>query len=194
MDTLDKLEYRDRNLDVDFYPSIFESEESSNWADHFATHLSNINPKAVTYNRRFCILCGNIPIYTVKYFGKTNHRNVLPWDTIPGLPDIKTYIEDICQETFTVCAVQYYKDGGVGISPHRDKEMITGTKIAGLSFGQEREFVLSSIHDSRQLSLNLGNGSLYIMKPPTNDKWLHSITKDETCSSYRISLTFRNYL
>jgi len=192
MDELQKLEYRERNFSFDFFPCIFGNEVAMNWGEHFANYLTNMNPKAVTYNKRFCVLCGSIPIYTVRYFGKTNHRQVLPWETIPGLPEIKSYIEDICKETFTVCAIQYYKDGGVGISPHRDKEMIAGTKIAGLSFGQERELVLSSIYDNRELKVSLSNGSLYVMNPPTNDKWLHSITKDDSLS-YRISLTFRNY-
>ena len=184
--------YSDTNFSVDFFPSIFDEEDAIDWAKHFEYHLHRIDPSTTSSHRRTCLLFGEVPKYVVKYFGQTFERKVLPWDTIPGLLDIKSYIEDICQETFTVCAVQCYRDGKVGINPHRDKEMKPGTKIAGLSFGQERELILTNIYNKKWIDIPLRNGSLYVLLPPTNDKWLHSIPKDKSTNS-RISLTFRNY-
>lgn len=193
LNLLKKFDYSDINLSVDFYPHVFPDESGKDWAKYIEQYLIELNPKTIHYNKRCCTFFGTIPVYTVKYFGKTAHRKVYPWDTIPGLMEIKEYIESICKETFTVCAIQYYKNGAVGINPHRDKEMVTGTKIAGLTFGQNRTLILTSCNGSKQYKINLGNGSLYIMNPPTNDKWTHCIPKDDTTQP-RISLTFRNYI
>lgn len=190
---MEKITYRDTNLDLDFYPNVVEDKLGQEWATYIESYLKLLNPKTIEYNKRCCTFFGSIPVYTVTYFGKTAHRKVHSWDTIPGLSGIKEYIEGICGQKFTVCALQYYKNGNVGINPHRDKEMIKGTKIAGLTFGQERTLVMTSCDGSKQLDVKLNNGSLYVMNPPTNDRWTHCIPKDDSTKP-RISLTFRNYI
>lgn len=43
------------------------------------------------------------------------------------------------------------------------------------------------------INISLSPSSLYVMNPPTNQNWLHSIIKDNKIGNSRISLTFRNY-
>ena len=91
----------------------------------------------------------------------------------------------------TVCAIQYYPHGEVGINAHRDKEMKSETKICGLSLGVTR--TLSIMRGSKQYQLPLYHGSLYVFNPPTNDYWAHEIPVESEVTLPRLSLTFRNY-
>jgi hypothetical protein len=161
-----------------------------------------------------------------------SHRPVLPWADLPRLRDeVLQRAAIIAQETFTVCIIQVYHTGKTGIDPHRDKEMVRGTMIAGVSLGAERRLHMSRCarqwvfdlpdknkpmsgdtsatwsemacsctftahgapHTRRTLNIALPAGSLYIFRPPTNDQWLHSIPKDDTIRTPRISITLRNY-
>lgn len=189
---MEKKEYRDRDLCFDFYPKLSSEEEGWKWAGYLEKRLSLIDPTIVTGTRRRGTIFGTAEVYTVEYFGKISHRKVWPWETIPGLSDLKTTIESIVGETFTVCVIQYYRSGKIGINPHRDKEMKPGTKIAGLTFGQSRTLVLTSRYGDRRVVIPVTNCSLYVMNPPTNDWWTHSILKDDSKQA-RVSLTFRNY-
>lgn len=72
--------------------------------------------------------------------------------------------------------------------------MKRGTDICGLSLGYEtRDLILIpppfNKNDKEKLCISLPPGSLCILKPPTNNYWMHSIAKDETTTP-RISLTY----
>src|SRR3989338_8052202 len=102
--------------------------------------------------------------------GKTFTRDTVQWD--PVIKSIKNNLENFIDEKFTVCVLQKYKHGNIGIKPHRDKEMKKGTIICGLSVGETR-------------TLTVAGGN-------KNDYWSHSIEKDST-KNVRYSATFRNY-
>ena len=85
----------------------------------------------------------------------------------------------------------HYPSGNVGIGRHRDREM-GGRTIACLSFGADRTLTLTPfkyLHE-KERRYALPSGSLYVLLPPTNVHWMHSIEKDNTTIA-RISLTFR---
>lgn len=183
--------YSDYNLKVGLL-QLFNNDVSTNLFNHFSTTLDWSND-----NRRQKFLFGDDNlIYSVKYRGKQTDYQVLPWtQTLLDLKDIvqtitRTEGTSLVQHTYTVCSIQRYPHGGVGINPHRDKEMKLGTSILGLSLGAERNLVLT--RGDKSLILPLPSGSVYILYPPTNNYWLHSIPKDGSTSA-RISLTFRNY-
>lgn len=190
-----KCQYVRDNLNVDFYPSLLNKELSDLWFTYLLQYIP------VTGRRKATLFGDDNLIYTVTYNGETSHRPVLSWLSIPGLLELKNLIEALTKERITVCILQCYPDNNVGINPHRDKEMGPGTKICGLSLGATRTLSLTrSGHEP--LNISLPSGSLYIMNPPTNDKWLHSIPKvSETLKrkqinpqdNIRFSLTFRNY-
>lgn len=181
-----KCQYKRNDLDVDLYPSLLTPDLATAWY----IYLDSIIPKS---NNRSSLLFGNEGlIYRVTYRDVTTEREVIPWSDIPALPELKSLVDNITNQTSTVCVIQRYNDGKVGINPHRDKEMVFGTRIAGLSLGAKRTLQLTRAHHE-PVSISLPSGSLYVMNPPTNQKWLHSIVKEPKIKDTRFSLTFRDY-
>jgi alkylated DNA repair dioxygenase AlkB len=144
------------------------------------------------------------------------------WNKLSRMMEIKQRVSEVANESFSVCIEQKYHTGKTGINHHRDKEMVPGTIIAGVSFGETRTlemkmcrewqnldvgldgpqwkqedcsclFYCSTNHKRRTLRVPLPSGSMYIFRAPTNDHWSHSILKDDTLFLPRISMTFRNY-
>jgi alkylated DNA repair dioxygenase AlkB len=139
-------------------------------------------------------------------------REAIPWEHSPLLTMLRDLVSARTKVKPTYVVVQRYPHGKVGIKPHRDKELSPGTSIACLSLGAERWLVLSPSRPSyftRDRLVEhprggpplcvttddsvyfLPSGSLYVLNPPTNSAWKHSIPKDDT-STPRLSLTFRD--
>ncbi|CAH6418201.1 2OG-Fe(II) oxygenase superfamily protein [uncultured virus] len=177
------------DLNVDFYPNFLTSELAKQWY----LYLESVIPHE---SRRNSLLFGDPGlIYSVTYRDNTTHREVTPWDYLPALPELKSLVEKVTEQKYTVCAMQRYANGSVGIAPHRDKEMVLGTRICGVSLGTTRTITFSKGNDLNvvPLSISLNSGSLYVMNPPTNQTRLHSIIKEPHVKGSRISLTFRDY-
>ena len=171
------------NFNVEFKPDFLSTNEANR------LYMELIPYVPFQKNKRSSATFGDKGIvYTINYFGQTVHRPTKEW--IKPLLKIKERLEEQTKEKYNVCVLQCYPHGGVGINPHRDKEMVLGTMICGVSLGQERTLELSRGSETKSYQLN--SGSLYILKPPTNSYWLHSIPKDQS-KHIRLSLTFRNY-
>ena len=184
----DKTTLNDTNLEIDFYENFITKEEAESLLIELA---SIINPVG---NKRVCKLFGNEDVvYELTYFGKTSIKPVNPW--FKSIKDIRDRITKETGQEYTVCAIQMYPNGKVGINPHRDKEMIKGTMICGLSIGGTRTLSMTKGYKTitKEHNLKLNSGSLYILKPPTNSYWAHCIKPKLTSSKVRYSLTFRNY-
>ena len=72
------------------------------------------------------------------------------------------------------------------IKPHRDKKVVGNKAITSLSVDATRLMLFERngiIHN-----IELTNGSLCVIYPPTNDKWLHSIVSENIERRPRISL------
>jgi len=229
--------YRHDGLWLEVYRDMWSKEEAADLQSYLMQNISWRQGESLVRKdgtptiRRFSQLYGepeSVPIYTVRYQGQVSHRHVLPWDQLPRLKhELMERAATIAKETFTVGIIQFYRTGKTGIDPHRDKEMVRGTMIAGISLGAERrlhmsrcarewifdmpapdslpkatsswseapcvcEFVAGE-HTRRILEVALPSGSLYIFRPPTNERWLHSIIKDESITEPRLSITLRNY-
>lgn len=183
-------EYRDDGLMLDFYPSFIPEDTAQSLYQVLIEHANW--QRTLSDKRRTKALYGDEGlIYNINWYGKTSSRDVTPWSNLPILETLKDVLNDVTNESYTICAIQYYPNGSVGINPHRDREMVEGTTIAGISLGSTRTLRLS--RGRKELEISLPPGSLYIFRPPTNDYWAHSITKDNT-DSPRISLTYRNYV
>lgn len=183
-------EYRDDDLMLDFYPNFIPEDVALSL---FKVLMSDTNwPRALSDRRRTKSLYGDEGlVYNINWYGKTSTYPVTSWSDFPILEAVKNLVAESTGERYTVCVVQHYPNGTVGINPHRDREMVHGTIIAGISLGSTRKLRMS--RGCKNIELNLTPGSLYLLRPPTNDKWAHSISKDETTEP-RISLTFRNYV
>lgn len=149
-------------------------------------------PKLYIYNRyvripRQIAAYGD-PKTFYTFSGLTVHAR--PWNDI--LLQIKAKVESETKETFNFVLINRYADGNCYISKHRDNERGLIGSIAAVSFGEERKFEFSR-DGFEKVSLNLSNGSLLIMKEPTNKYWYHSLPKAKT-NKVRISLTFRRVI
>lgn len=196
------------HFNVEYRPDFIRKDV----ADYLYQEFSKLFSKT---SSREAILFGNKDLkYVVEYGGykgipKTIQTRIAnDWSNDKKFKFLLTELEKQTNQKYTVCIVQYYPNGKVGIGKHKDKEMVPGTQIAGLSLGQTRKLVMHPpkflkgtriLDDGRTVKVpystvetDLTHGSLYILKPPTNDYWMHEIPKDGSIHP-RISLTFRNY-
>lgn len=192
---------RRERLCLDFYPDFLSLSE----AEELYNLLDNLPPESWS---RYSSTCrGNQTYgddnisYTVKFGGyngrplKEVHRTAQPWSNT--LLKIRNKITDLTGAPYNYCVVQRYPTCKVGIKPHRDKEMAPGTDIAGVSVGHQRTLTMipPKYNQVNKVPVNipLTSGSLYILKPPTNDHWQHCIREKSSMepNSTRYSLTFR---
>jgi uncharacterized protein (DUF924 family) len=113
-------------------------------------------------------------------------------------PELKALQEKVNQKTgykFNHSVVLIYRNGVDCIGFHKDKtlDLKPDTPIASISLGQPRSYLLrDQIHNPTQTQrLVLGNGSLLLLGPRTNESWYHSIPSDPLITEPRISITFR---
>jgi alkylated DNA repair dioxygenase AlkB len=132
----------------------------------------------------------------VLFRSKTYVKTLRPWTDVPPLIETKAIIERLVGIDLNVCIIQKYANNSIGIKRHRDKEMTPGTSICGVSLGQKRILRISppTFLHTESFDINLNHGSLYVLKPPTNDYWFHEIPPQvQESDGVRYSLTFRNY-
>ena len=193
-----KITYHRERLDVDVYPD-FLGDHTNNVFDYIEEKVPWT--KKITPTSRVNQNYGDPGLkYQLKFGGyngrpeKIIERKVLPWDDLPILDPIKEMLLETTGSTYNYCVIQRYPNGRVGINPHKDKEMLPGSLIAGISLGANRRLTLIPPRynkvDGNPITIELPAGSLYLLKDPTNCHWQHSIEKDET-NIPRISLTFR---
>lgn len=184
------------SIDFCYFPSVLSEEQStelynsilSSWQGPIRPNRRtnrSIGDEGTNYRIKFGGYGGR-PEKIVERYGES-------WDCVPGLFAIKQLVEKIMGVEFSMCVIQIYPHGRVGIAPHRDLEMNNTPDriICGLSLGTTRTLCLEKIRSTKKLEIPLENGSLYALCPPTNRLWKHSITKDDS-TGYRISLTFRS--
>ena len=88
--------------------------------------------------------------------------------------------------------VNLYRDGKDYIPFHADNtlDIKEASFIATINLGAAREYALKS-EDGESMTISLEHGSLLVLGPETNGSWQHSIVKDDTIRSPRISVTMR---
>lgn len=74
-----------------------------------------------------------------------------------------------------------------------EKELNPRGAIASLSLGEPRRFLFRHKQDKQKCEVELGHGSLLIMRPPTQEHWQHSLPPMRRVKGPRINLTFRAY-
>ncbi|XP_030023472.1 DNA oxidative demethylase ALKBH2-like [Manduca sexta] len=138
------------------------------------------------------------PGITYKYSGIT--VPALPWPA-PVLA-LREFLLAIKGIKYDFVLVNKYRDGNDHMGEHRDNEPDLDPEypIASISLGQERTFVLKH-RDARKsgkdkrvmptVKINLENGSVLMMNPPTNEFWYHSLPTRKKLLGARINLTFR---
>jgi len=189
--------YTAYGIKVRYRPEFLELEKAEILRRHLTETVPWIHPKinkdGSASRRRNKIIYGDSRLdgYTASYQGKTITTKILPWSDCPILETIKESIDSVVEQKHDVCVLQLYNNGKVGINPHQDKEMTSGTIISTLSLGASRTTRIQSLRSGEILDIVLESGSLFTMEPPTNDMSLHSILEDDTIEN-RLSAVFRN--
>lgn len=118
-------------------------------------------------------------------------RQALPWTKT--LAEIKAEVEKISGESFNSCLLNFYHDGEDYMGWHSDDEpeLDPNASVASVSLGAERKFAFKHRRSKETISVFLNDGSLLLMKPPTQVHWLHTLRKSKKVSEGRINLTFR---
>lgn len=187
--------YSAKYLDIDHYRHFIDKELADDLFEHFSENFNQ------DYKRRQTLLYGTKGlIYRVQYGGYggkdkiTTKHPVINWKHDDILYTLKQQLEEITEQKYNVCVVQYYPNGRIGINPHKDREMIKGTSICGISLGHSRNLIMHppKFLNEQNKIIRLRKGSLYVLNTPTNQYWMHEIEKDSSTTP-RISLTFRNY-
>jgi len=112
----------------------------------------------------------------------------------PELLEIKARVERQTGIHFTSVLLNYYRNGNDSVAWHSDRETVPGmkTEIASVSFGQVRSFDFrNKAEHSLKYSLELGHGSLLLMKGDLQRHWEHRIAKSNVPLIGRVNLTFR---
>jgi alkylated DNA repair dioxygenase AlkB len=129
--------------------------------------------------------------YAYTYSGTT--KTALAWTK--ELLALKNLVRGKTGHSFNSCLCNLYHDGSEGMGWHSDDEKALGkdTAIASLSLGAERRFVFRPKRKRRgdQISIQLEDGSLLVMKGATQTFWQHSLPKAAKIATPRINLTFR---
>ncbi len=126
------------------------------------------------------------------YHYSNSEKVALPWTKT--LMEIKNKTEEVTNETYNSCLLNFYEDGNVGMGWHSDdeKELEENGAIASISFGAERRFDFRHRDNhNEKVKVPLHHGSCLVMKGITQKKWHHQIAKSAKVISPRINLTFR---
>lgn len=201
----DVYEYKNlsKNIHISLYYNFLDSQKCQELLDIIINnHFSDVklynkdgNPTKVRHSMVF----GEIEAYKYEIRGEKIESPVIPWEYFPELLEIREKIysllcnevdkDNINRQTFHTCSVHVYMTGDTQIKPHRDKEMKSGTIIASISLGSTRTMRFQRYENT--VDFELLQGTLCLIRPPTNDYWLHSIPQDDT-KTIRVSIIFRN--
>jgi len=112
---------------------------------------------------------------------------------------IKEEVENFTGSTFNFVLINKYKDGEQYIGYHSDDErdLVANSDIVGVSFGAKRDLLLKAkgfipTDYEEVITIPLDHNSIFVIKQPTNQHWMHSIPKRSSATTPRISLTFRH--
>jgi alkylated DNA repair dioxygenase AlkB len=107
---------------------------------------------------------------------------------------IKARVEAVSQTSFNSVLLNLYRNGQDSMGWHSDDEPELGPNptIASVSLGGTRRFQLRHRYRKElRTVIDLTDGSLLLMKGPTQHFWQHQIPKTRQVVEPRINLTFR---
>lgn len=181
---------------VYYYGQVLSPEAAGHYFDRLLHTLAWKNDEVIIFGKhiltkRKAAWYGDSP-YRYTYSHTT--RQALPWT--PELLELKQLAQALSGLPFNSCLLNLYHNGQEGMSWHSDNEKELGPNpaIASFSLGAARKFSFKHKQTRQTLSLELGNGSLLVMKGQTQACWLHSLPKTTRVSQPRINLTFRTIM
>jgi alkylated DNA repair dioxygenase AlkB len=176
-----------------YFGIIVNAEQKHFYFNELLNKIEWTNEKLVMFGkeiitkRKVAFYGDSLMSYT--YSNKT--QQALAWT--PLLLEIKNLTTSYTGSHYNACLLNLYHDGEEGMGWHSDdeKEIITNSSIASLSFGAERKFAFKHREIKETISLILEHGSLLVMKGTTQTNWLHRLPPTKRITKPRINLTFR---
>lgn len=187
-----------RSLDVEYRADFLPVQKATESLDELLTETPWVQPELMMYGKkvkvpRLTAWYGD-PGATYVYSGVKN--SPLPWTQM--LSTLREEVQDAARSKFNSVLLNLYRDGKDYMSWHRDDESELGLRpvIASLSLGAVRRFDFRPVRRDRTVpgkrySLELGHGSLLVMRGDSQSEWEHAVTKDPRVTAPRINLTFR---
>jgi alkylated DNA repair dioxygenase AlkB len=110
----------------------------------------------------------------------------------PALLRVKVGVEAAARSEFNSVLVNRYENERDSVGWHADDEpeMSNEHPIASLSLGANRNFQVRKGAGPVQ-TIELGHGSLLVMKPGMQKEWKHRVPKSKSPCGLRVNLTFR---
>lgn len=105
----------------------------------------------------------------------------------PALDGLRDRLEDQFGLPCNLALLNRYRDGADYMGWHRDDEPGHASRLASLSLGAPRRFLLRAPGASRSRRLDLEHGSLLLM----DGRWRHSLPRTRRVLAERINVTFR---
>lgn len=115
----------------------------------------------------------------------------------PEMLELRNAISTLTGYNFNICLCNKYQNGKQTIGYHADNEERGSIScIASISLGTPRKFLFKCNETGVVTELVLGNGSLLIMGPGTQENYKHTVPRDDSLcgneyNDERINLTFR---
>ena len=183
------------DADLQLFPECFGAEESALILDRLLSEIRwqqdylRFYGKEVAIPRLTSWYGDSGKNYTYSHLTMTPH----PWTEL--LLMIKTRAEALSGAEYNSVLLNLYRSGADGVSWHQDNEPELGDEpvIASVSFGATRIFQLKHLtrKDFPRVEIPLFDGSLLVMRGPTQRCWQHKISKTRKAVGPRVNLTFR---
>jgi alkylated DNA repair dioxygenase AlkB len=178
---------------VNYYGRILGQEEARRHYEALLTGVRWEHDEAIIFGKRIVtarkVAWYGDAHYAYTYSGTT--KRALPWTR--EMLELKGAVEKLTETKFNSCLLNLYHDGSEGVTWHSDDEASLGrnTTIASVSLGAERRFCFRHKRTRQAVSLVLENGSVLVMKGPTQTYWSHCLPKSKKIKTPRVNLTFR---
>ena len=130
---------------------------------------------------------GDLPY---RYSGQTLEPAPIP----AALSEVHAAVNEQVGVLFNHVLLNRYRNGQDAMGKHADDEPELGWEptIAALSLGVRRRFVLESKgKPPRKRTVELANGSLFVMGGACQHRWYHGVPRQASIAEERINVTFR---
>jgi alkylated DNA repair dioxygenase AlkB len=134
------------------------------------------------------------PSCAYRYSGQTHQPR--PWS--PPLQQLRQLLQHELGWRFNSVLLNRYRNGDDAMGWHADDEaaLQSGAPIASLSLGASRSLRFrptpgGAAVGQPTLALDLADGDLLVMDPPTQRNWQHALPRRRRAACERINLTFR---
>ena len=175
------------NLDTLLF--VFENDEIANNVPALLFH-----PRIFVHGKECC------QRRSVGFFGPANvagytySRQTAPrQELVPWMVDLIKLVNGAVGANFNSILINHYENGEEYISQHSDSEkgLVPGSKVATISIGAERTFIIKRKGGPTVLKQKLKSGSIAVMEDQS--RYTHGINKEKKIRGERFSVTFREH-